>query len=76
MSLIERLDKHFEDGREPPKVFHLTDQMLNRLMVEDIARWQQAENGTLPMKIMVDYESGKVYYRGIPIKVVGMGLKL
>jgi hypothetical protein len=71
MTLIERIDARID--KETPLVLHLSNEMCQQLIREDIQRWQE---GAEEVWFGVNYETGEQSYRGVPIKVVGTGLRL
>lgn len=71
MTLLEWLDAKINSGSL--QLIHLTSEMCQQLICEDIQRWQ---DGAKDMRFGVDHETGQQFYRGIPIKVVGTGLRL
>jgi hypothetical protein len=71
LTLLERIDARI--NRLAPPVLHLTSKMCSELIIEDLKRCQ---NGDKQMRFGVDHETGEQFYRGIPIKIVGTGLRL
>jgi hypothetical protein len=71
MTLIERIDARID--KEAPLVLHLTSEMCQQLIREDIQRWQ---DGATDFRFGVNFETGEQSYRDIPIKILGTGLRL